>query len=642
MKNDNRGVALISILIAVAFISIIGSALLYISYVNFQMKVQNVYSRNNFYETDGELVRITSSLRNYADKPSTVDPLITGLTDNGDGTYTGTIDMTNILTACALPTTGSYQKANADGTYDTFTYDVTHTVIKAEPNSNVTTYTIKDFSVQQKSHDGYVNKVQTDIKLNFLKQSSAAGGRKGLGECSMISDASMTMMSFSGDGGDSFDDAAYQAWFQVHGPEFNWQWEYGKELYKQSPEYNQSQSTGSATDFDFMTLLGDSYFSSYYYGADDSNPVFDDFPGSGTPASDKLYTMPGKFDSSNPENSSPALAIGKDCKINFDSDYMAVYGDLVLTGKSTLIISKDVGNLTVYGDIYVLDDATLICNGTIFQPESILPGRVEKCAIYSNSGKIDSSSADWKKHIYYKKSVQPVTDTSFKGFCELLKLNTNGKDDDGVTNKIVNKITYYNKDSMPNNVEFDIIRDDLNFDDDKISVDYYGKPCGLAFARGGAEVVNVDAYENYILFVNSGKDGKMAEVRGSTVNTTLVSSCPIHLDINCGAYFSKMGSEIYDFLTVKKNDTTNPYYNANIHSVKLGITGDASNGTHVNSSKKDTGLAGTKNQFSAGDILADDTNTTIINLFTAGINGGSGMPTYINSISYKGYVKDAD
>ena len=52
--------------------------------------------------------------------------------------------------------------------------------------------------------------------------------------------------------------------------------------------------------------------------------------------------------------------------------------------------------------------------------------------------------------------------------------------------------------------------------------------------------------------------------------------------------------------------------------------------------------SGDKNHFSAGDFLQSDANPKIQNLFAYGINGGSGVPTYINSVSFKGYVKDAD
>ena len=77
---NNKGIAMVSILIAVAFVSIIGSSLLYICYKNFQMKVLSVRSKENFYETDGALVEVTTALRNElsskSNKPEEFETLI--------------------------------------------------------------------------------------------------------------------------------------------------------------------------------------------------------------------------------------------------------------------------------------------------------------------------------------------------------------------------------------------------------------------------------------------------------------------------------------------------------------------------------------------------------------------------------------
>ena len=62
-RLNNEGVALISIMICVAFVAIIASALLVITYTNFEMKVMNLRSKENFYETDGQLTRITTLFR---------------------------------------------------------------------------------------------------------------------------------------------------------------------------------------------------------------------------------------------------------------------------------------------------------------------------------------------------------------------------------------------------------------------------------------------------------------------------------------------------------------------------------------------------------------------------------------------------
>ena len=618
-KSDNRGIALITIVIAVAFISIIGTALLYISYTNFQMKVMNLGSKQNYYEADGELLNYSNAIRNIADKPASVEALITD-----DGTNK-TINLSSALDM--IGATGGVK--TVDG--DTYTYTTSATV-KQGGGGSVTTYTIEDISVKQVSDKGYVNKVKTNLEIQILKQTKAKKGRKGVGECSMISDAAMTMCSAGGGGGGSdYDWDGFWAYWGAHGAEVGWNqdaahaaWDYmfqGGGGGGSTPSY-------SATQFDFMTMFGDAYYSSYYYGSDGHS--FGQFNGTGT------YTMPAQYGVAD-----PALHLANQAKLNFESDYMAVYGDLVLSDKSVLYISK--GSLTVYGDIYVLGNAALICNGSIYQPESILPGRTKACGVYSDSGEITPTSSDWKKHVYYTGSIEKVTDDSFNSFCELLLLNDNDADNDGITKQISVDLNYWDKDNK-RMTKIDVLNTVDNVPDGttdgKINTSYYGIDCGIAFAEAGAQVGNVDAYQNYILFVTDGNSGSELQVRGSSVNTTLISSSPIKLDINSGVYYSKMGSEIYDYLTVKSDDEDNAYYDEDIHKVYLGFSGKDNDGNGVNSggspSDKD------KNRFSAGDMLADDANPKIINLFTAGVNGGSTIPTYINSISFNSYVKDVD
>ena len=613
-KSDNRGIALITIIIAVAFVSIIGSALLYISYTNFQMKVLNLGSKQNYYEADGELLNLTNAIRNIADKPASMDTLIVDDTMNLDNA----LDM--------IGATGGTKVVDGD----TYTYTTTAPVLKAVSGS-VTTYTIQDISVKQVSDKGYVNKVKANLEIQILQQTKTKKGRKGVGECSMISDAAMTMCSAGGGGGGGgidWSDSAWQSFWSGHGGEYGWNQDAAWNAYKGSSGGGGSTPSYSATQFDFMTMFGDAYYSAYYHGSD--GHTFGQFNGAGT------YTMPGEFGVVD-----PALHLANQAKLNFESDDMAVYGDLVLSDKSILYISK--GNLTVYGDIYVLGGAALICNGTIYQPEHILPGRSRVCGIYSDSGEITPASSDWKKHVFYSGTIEKVTDDSFTAFCSLLKLDDDDPDNDGITKQISVDLDYWDKDNKKM-TKIDVLNTVDNVPDGttdgKINSSYYGIDCGIAFAEAGAQVGNVDAYQNYILFVTDGNSGSELQVRGSSVNTTLISSSPIKLDINSGVYYSKMGSEIYDFLTVKSSDEDNAYYDEDIHKVYLGFSGKDNFGNGVNSGGSASDKE--KNRFSAGDMLADDANPKIINLFTAGVNGGSGVPTYINSVSFNSYVKDAE
>jgi len=596
-NSSNKGIAMVTIIIAVAFISIIGTALLYITYTNFQMKVLNLNSKENFYETDGELVNITSTLRNAMNQksPDNISVVLSSPINevtNADGTKSlvGTYDLSKVLGL----TSNTVTKGE-----DTFTYHVSGTIKKAEAG-NLTTYTFEKLGVEQKNKDGYVNKVETNLELKILTQDAGGSGNKGLGECSMLCDSRV---------------------------------------------YCKSDS-----NFTFLTLLGDTYCSSYEYGS--GGTPDGKFNGTGT------YTYPGKYRTED-WNSKGGLELAKNVKVNFEGKYLAVYGDLVLRNNSTLVISNPESALTVYGDIYLMDDSNLICNGTIYQPSSILPGRALAPCVYSGqsgSGKAAhiANAADIKKHLIYTNLggktapniAEAVTDKSFTDFCTLLKLNDTNANNDGISYKIAQHPKY--KDSSgehPLDILGNIQQTKSSSGENlkTISSKYYDKDCGVAFVKGGTDVGHPGEWQNYLMFVYAG-NGEF-DLKGSAINTTVVSRVPIKLNVQDGIYFSKMGTDVSNYLTVrdKKDKTTGavlekkdkqPYYNASIHDFEMKVQGNDANGTYMNDASG--------NKYTAGDFLDEETDSHIISLFNYGVNGGGSSKKYINSINFTQYIKDND
>ena len=641
--NNNRGIALISILIAVAFISIIGSALLYITYTNFQMKVMNNRSKANFYETDGELVNVVTLLRNSAADPeSTVqtqnnwdnhatlsDTAYSSafiLTDDA-GNVTG-YDISRVLSAAGV--SSSYTDAKGDR----FVIKTKGNAVRLAENQ----YVLQDFEVVQKANDkdGSYNKVKTDVVLKLKEVSSAPGGKTGVGECSMIFDSSLSCSSDS-----------------------------------------------KADGFSFLTLYGDAYYSSYYYGT--SGNEFPDFGGSG------MYTQPGAYMPSDPtnENSKPALKLSGETKINFCNNYMVVFGDLVLEDDSCLNI--DHGSLTVYGDIYLLDNSTLICGGKIYQPKTTLPGRGAECMYYvgDSSSASQATSVDLAKHLYYPnqdntknapKVSEEVTDDNYKDFCKLLHLNDDDAKNDGITPQIIKTVEYKKSDGSVYKSDFDITRDITqmvsNLD---YTTTYYGRTVGVKFYWG--DVINNEYPDRLVFMCNPRVDGGVStqyaeeweahpdyavkvevqpdpnnpywkknmwtwegtpmggaavtELKSSNIRSTYISANPIHLAVQHGAYISKMGDDVYQYLTQPTEG--DPYYDAtSLGGTKGGIH-------HFNFDLSSMGQSGgTQNYFSAGDFLQTDANPKIQLLFNYGVNGGTEEPTYINSVSFSKYVKDAE
>lgn len=193
--RNNRGAALVSVMIAVAFVTILASSLLYITYTNYQMKVMNLESKNNFYETNGELTKVTSTFRNTIVKATNPKTEILNFCPNDplgakDTTRYSVVDVVKLAYPSA---TGNANYATITQGSDTFTFTSTNNNFSAinDPlNNTITIYTLRDFQVTQKNASGYENKVKTDIvlKVQEVPTGKDAGG---VGEFSMLMDGTL-------------------------------------------------------------------------------------------------------------------------------------------------------------------------------------------------------------------------------------------------------------------------------------------------------------------------------------------------------------------------------------------------------------------------------------------------------------------
>lgn len=650
--TNNKGVALLSILIAIAFVSIIGAALLYITYSNFQMKVANLRSKSNYYSTDGKMVEITSAIRNMNTTALADSTLyIKSVDEYGNITYVANLDP---IFAAA----GSTDEEGA-------TYSYSYSSVSRDPadvseESALTKYKVNGLTVTRTDKDGYTNTVQTDLEYNIMKITSSGGvGRKGVGEFSFLYDSSVTLNS---------------------------------------------------KDFAFLTMYGDTYFSSYEY-ADNSAPKFDDFPGTGSPAANKLYTMPGG-------KTKPALNIYGETKINMMGDYFVVYGDLVLSDKASLYIND--GNLTVYGDIYLEGDSTMFVNGCIYQPSSILPGRTKQCGIYGTDAASPSSDpsapiekekelnyklsnlADLKwqlptdeqsiaydfklkqfiptdawgngkyvysykidpsaspsvtpsaftgsgigEHLFIKNpggsklnlgsftelhpgdssgAVMPLSDDAYTNFCKTLGLYDEGeaagsKDNDGIINQIVQLVDFVDVEGNKY-ADFNILTSDKVQNSTKESggtFDYYErKDAKVSFYTD--DVSNAEA-KGSLAFITSSQ-GTM-NLNNSNNGSTFISAIPLTLEIQGGAYMTKTSNGVFNYLTqTRSEDKDSPFYSS-IHHFPVKVNSKLG-----------------KNDYSAGDFIKNDANTTVQKMLGYSIGSTGGITRWYNSVSFDQYVKD--
>lgn len=195
-KKNNKGIAMVTIMITIMFLSIIATTLLYISTQNYMMKVANLGGKENFYETEGVLVKTTSALRNSTMKTS--DPL-TGVNQlrvdptNESSGYS----MVKIAQLVYPAATGSATSAiyTDPSTTDKFEFKTTNNSIQKTTGviSNVTTYTFKDIEIIQTSAQGYKNSVKTDLRLDIYKNVSPGGSAGGVGNMSIMLDSPLVL-----------------------------------------------------------------------------------------------------------------------------------------------------------------------------------------------------------------------------------------------------------------------------------------------------------------------------------------------------------------------------------------------------------------------------------------------------------------
>lgn len=200
MKNNlvrlnNKGAALISIMIAVAFISILASAFLYMSYNNFTMKVTNYESKQNFYDTEQHMMNLSAKLRSEIMASS--DPL-TELKTLAGVDASGRYDATK-LAQLAFDTTPSGNANFASVSYDSNVFNVTTKLAsganytETPVNANITKVTLHGININKRdSVTDAVNSLTTDFVM-YIEKHVTSEDSGGIGEFSFLVDSPLAI-----------------------------------------------------------------------------------------------------------------------------------------------------------------------------------------------------------------------------------------------------------------------------------------------------------------------------------------------------------------------------------------------------------------------------------------------------------------
>ncbi len=546
--NNNKGAALISVMIAVTFITIVASALLYMAYMNFAMKSMSVQSKSNFYETEGYLQNVTVKMQDIIAQSSNPETtLATYISDTGD--YN-----------CKKILEQSYSSYGVTGDADSASFEIdgdTVTLKKGTLKKAVETvssktkkYTFKDLTIIQENQDGLVNNIKTDVVYYVTKETTNAKAG-GIGEFSMLMDGSLS---------------------------------------------------SSGGKFDSMTLYGNNFISDAEY------------------RSDLGRTIPGDS----------AIVLDNCAKITMAGEYCVVYGDIHLYNSSSLIVTK--GNLCVYGDIYLHDQSTLICSGNIYMvPEALgdIYGRTDPTSI-----KCDGSLSE---HLYPASlGVQSIPKANFDRVVQILHYDVNDEKDDGLVYQIINPqgapiyertgdgagASFVLVDGNPVPTGDYIKYTDLNNEFYK-SANVAGRVMGWG-STGCKTSFNAGDFDNRLAFLI--KDG--AVIKETCYNSTIISPYPIVYSEAHGIQLSKIGEDMFNYLSVKYWDTTNPMWNSSLfYNIDYSVNGNNYHGYPL----------------SCGDFFVPGCNEIVNEVLTKSANGGGGgTPIIISSLTFENWVKDSE
>ena len=196
-KKNNKGIAMVTVMITIMFLAIIATTLLYISTTNYMMKAANLAGKENFYETDGILVQTTSQVRNLTMKATNpvegIDQLRVDPTDNTSGYSMIKIAQLVYPSAMGADTWATTHTSNGDHisfmTNDNTIYKTTGVT------PGVTTYTLKDIQIVQDTPNGIMNSLKTDLQFDIFEKVTPGGSAGGVGNMSMMLDSPLVLSS---------------------------------------------------------------------------------------------------------------------------------------------------------------------------------------------------------------------------------------------------------------------------------------------------------------------------------------------------------------------------------------------------------------------------------------------------------------
>lgn len=193
-RLNNKGAAMVSVMIAVAFIAIIATSLLYMAYMNYLTKVMRYNSTDNFYTAEFALDELGTSIQQKGvvrglagdDVHDAMTSIINDSLQSGSissfatGTYTYDPDK---LESLVKVSNNDYVRIDVNSSDPQLVVESTSLTFK---NLEITSYDRSNNIDKTTDTDAYISTIRTDLKIQYNMQGS---GDLDICDFSMIADS---------------------------------------------------------------------------------------------------------------------------------------------------------------------------------------------------------------------------------------------------------------------------------------------------------------------------------------------------------------------------------------------------------------------------------------------------------------------
>lgn len=177
IHKNNKGMAMVTVLIAITFIGILAASMMYMSYMNYIAKSVRYSSTDNFYTTEYGLADLSTALQNRAANASSISTAMSRFTTEDITTAKGVSQIlrtnpNNNTIKCydCYALEELIQSASKEANIEVFTTYDTDGDRWAETDNYILdskSITFLGVKIRSTTADGFVTTINTDIKITF-------------------------------------------------------------------------------------------------------------------------------------------------------------------------------------------------------------------------------------------------------------------------------------------------------------------------------------------------------------------------------------------------------------------------------------------------------------------------------------------